>query len=210
MAAATISYEQLLDWLRLVDEGIIEQRGYLTELDSAIGDGDHGTNLSRGSTAISARVDSEKPEYLDELFRMVGMALISTVGGASGPLYGTFFLRMSLTIGHRQEVSPELLADALEAGVAGVVERGKPELGDKTMYDALEPAVRAFRQHLREGIAAASQAAATAAAAGMDSTADLVARKGRASYLGERSVGHIDPGAASSALMFSALAEALA
>jgi dihydroxyacetone kinase-like protein len=103
-----------------------------------------------------------------------------------------------------------VLADALEAGVAGVVERGKPELGDKTMYDALEPAVRAFRRHLGEGVAAASQAAATAAANGMDATAALVARKGRASYLGERSVGHIDPGAASSALMFSALAEALA
>jgi phosphoenolpyruvate---glycerone phosphotransferase subunit DhaL len=205
-----VTYEQLLDWLRLIDEGIIEQKGYLTELDSAIGDGDHGANLARGAAAISGKVDAEKPEYLDELFRMVGMALISTVGGASGPLYGTFFLRISLSVGHRQELTPEQLADALDAGVAGVVERGKPELGDKTMYDVLEPAVTAFRANLANGVSAAAYAAATAAAHAMDATAALIARKGRASYLGDRSVGHIDPGAASSALMFSALAEALA
>ena len=209
--AKTVTYEQLLDWLRLIDEGLMEQRGYLTELDSAIGDGDHGTNLARGAAATSNKVDTEKPEYLDELFRLVGMTLISSVGGASGPLYGTFFLRISLSVGHRQEVTPLQLADALEAGVAGIVERGKPELGDKTMYDAMDPAVKAFRAGIATGdVASAAAAAAHAAADGMDATAALVARKGRASYLGERSVGHIDPGAASSALMFSALAEALA
>jgi dihydroxyacetone kinase-like protein len=206
----SVSYEQLLDWLRNIDEGLIEQRGYLTELDSAVGDGDHGTNLARGAGAASTKVDAEKPEYLDELFRMVGMTLISTVGGASGPLYGTFFLRLSLAVGHRQEVTLAQLADGLEAGLAGVVERGKPELGDKTMFDAMEPAVRAFRTHLAEGVSAASRAAFEAAAAGRDATSELVARKGRASYLGERSVGHIDPGAASTALLFEALAEALA
>jgi dihydroxyacetone kinase-like protein len=207
---ADIGYEQLLDWLRLIDESLIEQRGYLTELDSAIGDGDHGTNLSRGAAATSSKVDAEKPEYLDELFRLVGMTLISTVGGASGPLYGTFFLRLSLSAGHRQQLTPEQLADGLESGLAGVVERGKPELGDKTMFDAMEPAVTAFRAHLGQGVQAASRAAFEAAAAGRDATAELVARKGRASYLGERSVGHVDPGAASTALMFEALAEALA
>jgi dihydroxyacetone kinase-like protein len=206
-----ISYEQMLNWLRFIDEGLMEQRGYLTELDSAVGDGDHGTNLARGAAAASAKVDSEKPEQLDQLFRLVGMTLISSVGGASGPLYGTFFLRISLSVGARTELTPEQLADALEAGVAGIVERGKPELGDKTMYDAMEPAVKAFRAGLaRGGVAAAAAAASLAAANGMDATAALVARKGRASYLGERSVGHIDPGAASSALMFAALAEALA
>ena len=209
--AMTVSYEQLLDWLRLIDEGIMEQRGYLTELDSAIGDGDHGTNLARGAAATSAKVDAEKPEYLDELFRMVGMTLISSVGGASGPLYGTFFLRFSLSVGHRQELTAEQLADALEAGAAGVVDRGKPELGDKTMYDAMEPAVRAFRAGIAHAdAAAAADAAALAAATGMDATLDMVAHKGRASYLGDRSVGHIDPGAASTALMFAALATALA
>ena len=205
-----VSYEQLLDWLRLIDETLIEHRIELTELDSAIGDGDHGTNLTRGAAAASAKVDAEQPEYLDELFRVVGMTLISSVGGASGPLYGTFFLRVSLSVGHSQQLTPEQLADALEAGLAGILDRGKPELGDKTMYDAMEPAVRAFRATLGEGVASASRAAAEAAEAGRDATADLVARKGRASYLGERSVGHIDPGAASAALMFDALATALA
>lgn len=205
-----VTYEQLLDWLRLVDEGLMEQRGYLTELDSAIGDGDHGTNLARGAAATSAKVDAEQPEKLDQLFRLVGMTLISSVGGASGPLYGTFFLRMSLSVGPRTELTPEQLADALEAGVAGVVERGKPELGDKTMFDAMEPAVRAFRAGLVSGdVVAAAASASFAAAEGMDATAALIARKGRASYLGDRSIGHIDPGAASTALMFAALAAAL-
>jgi dihydroxyacetone kinase-like protein len=208
--AMTVSYEQLINWLRLIDESLIEQRGYLTELDAAIGDGDHGTNLSRGAAAASAKVDTDHPEFIDELFRLVGMMLISSVGGASGPLYGTFFLRFSLSAGHRQELSAVQLADALEAGFAGIVERGKPEPGDKTMYDAMEPAVRAFRTGIAAGdIASAARAASNAAAAGRDATANLVARKGRASYLGERSVGHVDPGAASVALMFAALAAAL-
>jgi dihydroxyacetone kinase-like protein len=201
---------QLLDWLRLLDEGLIEQRAYLTELDSAIGDGDHGINLSRGGAAASAKVDAEKPEYLDDLFRLVGMTIISTVGGASGPLYGTFFLRLSQSVGHRQELTLEQLADGFDAGLAGVVERGKPEFGDKTMFDAMEPAVTALRANLRQGPAAATRAAFEAAAAGRDATAEMIARKGRASYLGERSAGHIDPGAASTALLFEVLAQALA
>ena len=207
---ATIGYVQLLDWLRLLDEGLIEQRAYLTELDSAIGDGDHGINLSRGGAAASAKVDAEKPEYLDDLFRLVGMTIISTVGGASGPLYGTFFLRLSQSVGHRQELTLEQLADGFDAGLAGVVERGKPEFGDKTMFDAMEPAVTALRANLRQGPAAATRAALEAAAAGRDATAEMIARKGRASYLGERSAGHIDPGAASTALLFEVLAQALA
>jgi phosphoenolpyruvate---glycerone phosphotransferase subunit DhaL len=205
-----ISYEQLLNWLRLIDESLIEQRSYLTELDSEIGDGDHGTNLARGAGAASSKVDSDKPQFADELFRLVGMTLISSVGGASGPLYGTFFLRLSLSAGHRTELSVEQFADALEAGLAGVVDRGKAELGDKTMFDAMEPAVRAFRANASHGAALAARRAFDAAAQGRDATAELVARKGRASYLGDRSVGHIDPGAASTCLMFEALAEALA
>ena len=206
-----VTYEQLLNWLRLVDEGLIEQRGYLNELDAAIGDGDHGTNLARGASAASGKVDSDHPEYIDDLFKLVGMTLVSSVGGASGPLYGTFFLRFAASAGHRQELSAAQLADALQAGLGGVVERGKPEPGDKTMYDSLEPAVRAFRSDLDgNGVAVAAHRAFDAACAGRDSTADLVARKGRASYLGERSLGHIDPGAASAALLFGALAEALA
>jgi dihydroxyacetone kinase-like protein len=209
---AAISYEQLLNWLRFIDESLIEQRGYLTELDSAIGDGDHGTNIARGAAASSNKVDSERPEYVDDLFTLVGMTLVSSVGGASGPLYGTFFLRFAASAGHRQELTLQRLADALDAGVGGVVDRGKAELGDKTMYDAMEPAATAFRAAIEKGAdaQAAARAAFEAAAAGRDATADLVARKGRASYLGDRSIGHVDPGAASTALMFEALAEALA
>ena len=206
-----VTYLQLLDWLRLIDEGIMEQRGYLTELDSAIGDGDHGTNLARGAAASSAKVDADQPEYVDDLFKLVGMTLVSTVGGASGPLYGTFFLRFAASAGHVTELSPTQLADALAAGLAGVVERGKPERDDKTMFDAMEPAVLAFRTGIVDGdVAYAANLASNAAEAGRDATADLVARKGRASYLGERSIGHIDPGAASTAMLFRALADALA
>jgi dihydroxyacetone kinase-like protein len=206
-----VSYEQLLDWLRLIDEGLIERRGYLNDLDAAVGDGDHGTNLARGAAASSNKTDFERPEFVDDLFKLVGMTLVSSVGGASGPLYGTFFLRFAASAGHRQKLTPEQFAAAIDAGVAGVVERGKAELGDKTMYDAMEPAARAFRASIRTGdVAAAARAAADAAAAGRDNTAGLVARKGRASYLGERSVGHIDPGAESTVMLFEALAEALA
>ena len=208
---SVVSYEQLLNWLRLVDEGLMEQRAYLGELDAEIGDGDHGTNLARGAAAASAKVDSEQPQFIDDLFKLVGMTLVSSVGGASGPLYGTFFLRFAGSAGHGQELTQAQLTDALEAGLGGIVDRGKAELGDKTMYDAMEPAVRAFRDSpLQDGVALAARRAANAAAAGRDATTNLVARKGRASYLGDRSVGHIDPGAASTALLFGALAEALA
>jgi dihydroxyacetone kinase-like protein len=208
---ATVSYDQLLDWLRLVDEKIIEARAELTDLDSAIGDGDHGINLARGAAAASGKVDSDKPEYFDDLFKLVGMTLVSSVGGASGPLYGTFFLRVASSAGHRQQLSANQLATALEAGLGGIVDRGKPELGDKTMYDAMQPAVVAFRNGITTAsISEAAQLAARAAAAGRDATAGLVGRKGRASYLGDRSVGHVDPGAASTALLFEAFAEALA
>jgi len=206
-----IEHEQLLHWLRLIDEGVMEQRGYLNELDAAIGDGDHGTNLSRGGQAASAKVDYEKPEYVDDLFTLLGTTLVGSVGGASGPLYGTFFLRFAARAGHRRELTPAQLADALEAGLYGVIESGDPKLGDKTMFDAMEPAVRAFRAAITQtDVASAARAAFNAAAAGRDATAELVARKGRASDLGDDGVGHIDPGAASTALMFEALALALA
>ena len=205
-----VSYEQLLDWLRLIDEGLIEHRGYLNDLDAAVGDGDHGTNLARGAAASSNKTDVERPEYVDDLFKLVGMTLVGSVGGASGPLYGTFFLRFAASAGHRQELTLEQFAAAIDAGVGGIAERGKAELGDKTMYDAMEPAARAFRAFIQMGDAAAARAAADAAAAGRDNTAGLVARKGRASYLGERSIGHIDPGAESTVILFEALAGALA
>jgi dihydroxyacetone kinase-like protein len=208
---ATVSLDRLIDWLARFDALVTEQRSYLTELDSAIGDGDHGANLVRGLAAASAKEDAEKPDHVDDLFKLVGMALIGSVGGASGPLYGTFFLRFSASAGHVTELTPEALAAGLDAGLRGIVERGKAERDDKTMFDAIEPAVRAFETGIAVGdVAQAAALASRAAQAGRDATAGLVARKGRASYLGERSVGHIDPGAASAALLFQALAEALA
>jgi dihydroxyacetone kinase-like protein len=195
--------EQLIDWMSRFDALIAEHRTELSDLDSEIGDGDHGTNMSRGMTAVVAKLDTESPEFVDDFAKLVGMTLISSVGGASGPLFGTFFLRFGTDAGHVDALDDAALAAALSAGLGGIIERGKAEPGDKTMVDAVEPAVRAFA-------ASGAAAAATAAAEGRDATSELVARKGRASYLGDRSVGHIDPGAASSALLFQALAEALA
>jgi dihydroxyacetone kinase-like protein len=201
---------QLIDWMSRFDVLIQEQRGYLTDLDSEVGDGDHGANMSRGLAAVTASLATDPPEFVDELAKSIGMTLVSTVGGASGPLYGTFFLRFGASAGHTTKLTPIELSDALAAGLAGVVERGKPERDDKTMFDAMEPAVLAFRTGIVDGdVTYAATLASHAADAGRDASADLVARKGRASYLGERSVGHVDPGAASTALLFEALAETL-
>jgi dihydroxyacetone kinase-like protein len=208
----TVTFDQLVDWLVRFDEHLIEQRAYLTELDSAIGDADHGANMSRGLGAVSAKVDVEAPDHIDDLFRTVGMALVSSVGGASGPLYGTFALRFGASAGHVKELDGPGLAAALRAGLDGLVQRGRTEPGDKTMFDALGPAVAAFEAAISENpdVAAAAEAASAAADSGRDATEALIARKGRASYLGERSVGHLDPGATSSALLVQALAEVLA
>jgi dihydroxyacetone kinase-like protein len=209
---ANVTIEQLVNWLTRFDEHIMEQRTYLTELDSAIGDGDHGANMARGMAAVSAKIDPDSPEQVDDLFKLVGMALVGSVGGASGPLYGTFFLRFGSAAGSVTFLDGATFAAALRAGLDGVIQRGSPELGDKTMFDALSPAVDAFEARIASGatIRDAAAAASDAAHVGRESTAPLEARKGRASYLGERSVGHIDPGATSTALLFQALAEALA
>lgn len=209
--ANDVTFEQLLDWLVRWDELLIEQRAHLGELDAAIGDGDHGSNMVRGLAAASGRVDAESPTSLDDLFKTVAMAIISSTGGASGPLYGTFFLRLGADAGHVSTIDLPGFAAAVVAGFAGVIDRGKAELGDKTMVDAMAPAVDALVAAAPTSTPASAAAAAAAAAhEGRESTADMLARKGRASYLGERSVGHIDPGATSTALLFQALAEALA
>jgi len=211
MSDGTVPLETLVGWLRRFTELVTDQRAYLTELDSAIGDADHGANMSRGMTAVIEKLDGATPGAADELFKTVGMTLVTSVGGASGPLYGTFFLRMGMTAGAVPSFDGESLGVALRAGLEGVVARGKAEAGDKTMYDAMEPALRAFDAAIKDGrtVPQAAEAAATAAEAGRDATAPLVARKGRASYLGERSAGHLDPGATSTALLFQALAETL-
>lgn len=202
----------LAEWVRRFRDAVVEKRDWLTELDSAIGDADHGANMARGMDAVVAKLDQATPATVDELLKSVGMTLVSSVGGASGPLYGTFFLRMGMTAGAVSELDAAALAAALRAGLDGIVARGKAEAGDKTMFDAMAPAVDAFDAGVERAadIAAATAAAAKAAAAGRDATLPLVARKGRASYLGERSAGHLDPGAASAALLFDALAAVLA
>jgi len=193
-------------WLTRFRDLVTAQRAHLTELDSAIGDADHGANMARGTAAVLEKLGSAPPETLDALFKTAGMTLVSTVGGSSGPLYGTFFLRMGAGVGAVASIDAAALGAALRAGVEGVAQRGKAEPGDKTMLDAMLPALDAF-DGAGGDLAAAAAAASSAADAARDATAPLQARKGRASYLGERSVGHIDPGAASAALLFTALAE---
>lgn len=198
----------LRDWLVGFAEEVAANRDLLTDLDAAIGDADHGANLDRGMTAVVAALAEESP---GALLKTTGMTLVSTVGGASGPLYGTFFLRMASAVGEATELAPEDFAKALRAGLDGVVARGRAEAGDKTMYDALAPACDALDAALTDGLALpeALARASAAADAGRDATIPLLARKGRASYLGERSVGHQDPGATSAALLVGAAARTL-
>ena len=209
--ADDVTTAELDAWVRRFATVIAENRGYLTELDSAIGDADHGSNMDRGMTAAVAALDEARPATAGALFTKVGMTLVSTVGGASGPLFGTLFLRIGTSLGEAETASPAALAAALRAGLDGVVARGKAEAGDKTMYDALAPAVDALDAALASGadVRTGLAQAAAAAAAGRDATTPMLARKGRASYLGERSVGHQDPGATSVALLMHAAAESV-
>lgn len=202
----------LQDWISRFGAAIAEKREWLTELDSAIGDADHGANMARGMTAVTEKLGAGAPTGIDDLLKTVGMTLVSSVGGASGPLYGTFFLRMGMSSGAVSSLDGPALAAALRAGLEGIVARGKPEAGDKTLFDAMAPAVDALDDALASGasVSEGARAAADAAAAGRDATLPLVARKGRASYLGERSAGHLDPGAASTAILFETLADAIA
>lgn len=205
----SVTLAQLTQWLHEFGALIDQNKGYLTELDSAIGDADHGSNMARGMTAVLNQIADQTTA--DALFKKVGMTLVSSVGGASGPLYGTFFMRCAPALGSGDEVSADALAAGLRAGFEGVVSRGKAELGDKTMVDAMSPAVDAIDASLAEGqtLAEAARAGAEASRQGREATTPLVARKGRASYLGERSKGHQDPGATSTTYLFEALASAL-
>ena len=183
-------------------------RAELTRLDREIGDGDHGENLARGFHAVIGKLATSAPVTPGAVLQLVASTLISTVGGASGPLLGTAFLRAGSAVGSATELTGPLLATALEAARDGVIARGKAEPGDKTMVDALAPAAAAARATADSGgdVAGVLRAAADAAAAGAAATEALQARKGRASYLGERSVGHVDPGARSTAHLLEALA----
>jgi phosphoenolpyruvate---glycerone phosphotransferase subunit DhaL len=203
--------ERTLGIVREMAAAMDENRKYLTKLDSEIGDGDHGNNMRRGFAAALERLEGENPSSPSDVLKAVSMALIGKVGGAAGPLYGTAFLRASTSLPN-EEVTPEDAANALEAALGGVKQRGKAEVGDKTILDALTPAVEAAKEAASSPdatVAAVFRAAAEASDEGAESTVPLTARKGRASYLGERAKGHRDPGATSTHLLLDAAARSL-
>jgi phosphoenolpyruvate---glycerone phosphotransferase subunit DhaL len=202
-----VTADQVRDWIRRFSAAVSENRAELVKLDTAIGDGDHGTNMDRGMKKALEKLDSQEGADIGALLKTVAMTLISSVGGAAGPLYGTLFLQMGSAAAGKDELDLDGWAAAVEAGIKGVQMRGKAEPGDKTMVDALLPALEA----LREGgeLGAALSRSADAAQEGMKATIPLEARKGRASYLGPRSVGHQDPGATSSFYLLRCAADAL-
>lgn len=206
-----LTLDMTRDWIARLSAAIEENRQYLTDLDGPIGDNDHGINMDRGFRAVKAGLADGSEGPIDATLKSVGMTLIRTVGGASGPLYGTIFLRMAGAANGHETLDAEAMLAALVAGRKGIVDRGKAEPGDKTMLDTWEPAIQAYEGALGDGadLPGALAKATEAAEQGMKGTISLVARKGRASYLGERSAGHQDPGATSSYLFFKTLLEAV-
>ncbi|MGF7430804.1 dihydroxyacetone kinase subunit DhaL [Thermoanaerobacterium thermosaccharolyticum] len=192
-----------------IAEVIEENKQYLTDLDAAIGDADHGINLDRGFKAVKEKI----PQFLDKdigtLLKGVGMTLVSTVGGASGPLYGTFFMRMGSIASGKKAIDDKDIVAMFEAGLSGIKERGKAQAGDKTMIDAMEPALNELKKSLKDGLKLneALSIAVNASYSGVEMTKKIAARRGRASYLGDRSIGHQDPGATSSYFMLKTAAE---
>ncbi|MBZ5616747.1 MAG: dihydroxyacetone kinase subunit L [Acidobacteriia bacterium] len=205
----SFTLKEARSWINTAAADIEKNSSLLGDLDAAIGDGDHGDNMARGFTAVVKKLDTGSFAELGALFKTVGMTLLSTVGGAAGPLYGGFFLTLGKQSAGKTELDTPGLATALEAGVQDIKHRGKAVLGDKTMVDALTPALAAFKSS-GDSLPAATRAAAETAADAAEKTSPLLARKGRASYLGERSIGHKDPGAASSAILLQALAKVCA
>jgi dihydroxyacetone kinase-like protein len=205
----SITRDDTLNWVKAIASVIGDNSTYLTELDAAIGDADHGANMDRGFKAVMKKLPEVSDKDIGTIFKTIGMTLISTVGGAGGPLYGTFFLQVGMKTAGKMELNLTDWADALEAALNGVIMRGKAELGDKTMVDVLTPAVASLKQSASDSqpINKALELSADAARQGMEGTIPLVARKGRASYLGERSAGHQDPGATSSFLILRAAAD---
>lgn len=207
----TVTREQIVRWLRRTAQVLEENRDYLTQLDAAIGDADHGINMDRGFKRVLSQLPTVEDKDIGSILKTTGMALLASVGGAGGPLYGTLFMRAGMAVSSKQELTPQDMVTLLQAAVDGVVQRGKAQPGDKTMVDALLPALEAFRQAVEAGddIKAALEKAVAAAEKGMKDTIPMLAKKGRASYLGERSIGHQDPGATSSYLILKALLDTL-
>ena len=205
----SVTYDDAVRWVKTFTAVIAENKVYLTDLDSSIGDADHGINMDRGMQAALGKIDGLPNGDIGNLFKTVGMTLVSKVGGASGPLYGTLFLRLGTTLAGKSEVEPDDWLAALTQAIEGVQARGKAVPEDKTMVDALLPAREALAEALGGGasFSEALRRSADAAEAGMKATIPLVARKGRASYLGERSAGHQDPGATSTYLLLNSVAD---
>lgn len=204
-----ITTKELLICLHRIAEILEANREYLTSLDAAIGDADHGINMDRGFKAVMTKLPSVEDKDAGTILKTVGVALVSTVGGAGGPLYGTAFMQAGMAVAGKYELEPQDILAALDAALKGVVMRGKANLGDKTMVDAITPAVNALRSALENGagLVEGLEQAAAAARQGMEDTIPMLAKKGRASYLGERSIGHQDPGATSSYLMIQVMAD---
>jgi dihydroxyacetone kinase-like protein len=205
MAANSLDAKTVLQWLQNCADTYTRHKDELTQLDAAIGDADHGANMARGFTAVQGKLASLKDKDIGAIFKMVAMTLISTVGGASGPLYGTFFLQAVNGANGKAELTGQELYSVFGSGLQGLMNRGKAMVGEKTMVDALAPALEALKPLDHDSLPAAIDRAVAAAQKGADSTVPLVAKKGRASYLGERSAGHLDPGAASSVFLLEAL-----
>ena len=205
----TVGTSDVIKWLQTYDQVITENKDYLTELDSIIGDADHGANMHRGFQAVMTKLPGVQDKDIGAIFKTVGMTLLSTVGGAGGPLYSTLFIQAGNRLNGKMELTLSDWAEALEAANNGIVRLGKAEIGDKTMVDALTPAVQALQKASKDGktLEEGLQMSVDAAKKGMESTIPLVARKGRASYLGERSAGHQDPGATSSYMLLKAAAD---
>ena len=204
-----VDRDDAIEWIKACAKVLAENRDYLIQLDAAIGDADHGANMDRGFQAVMGKLPEMSDKDIGTIFKTVGMTLLSTVGGAGGPLYGTFFIQAGTKTAGKMELSPEDWSAALEAALSGVIMRGKAEVGDKTMVDALTPAVKTLKEAIsdQQAFGKALRLSADAAKQGMEATTPLVARKGRASYLGERSAQHQDPGATSSYMILNAAAE---
>jgi dihydroxyacetone kinase-like protein len=206
-----VNRDNLIAWIEALAQVYAENKQYLTQLDSAIGDADHGINMDRGFTNVKADLAKTNPQDISAVLKTAAMSLIRTVGGASGPLYGTFFMRASAVCANKTELNEADVVALFEAGLEGILQRGKAELNDKTMVDAQTPALNAMKQALAAGadLKTILQKGTAAAEEGMKNTIPLQAKKGRASYLGERSIGHQDPGATSSYLMLKTAADTL-
>ncbi|MBK8987228.1 MAG: dihydroxyacetone kinase ADP-binding subunit DhaL [Chloroflexi bacterium] len=206
-----VTRDQIVRWLEATAVVMRDNKEYLTQLDAAIGDADHGINMTRGFDKVIEKLPTVADKDIGNILKTTGMTLISSVGGASGPLYGTFFMRSGMALASKEELNDEDLFKMLKTGVEGIVQRGRAQLEDKTMFDAWSPALDAMQAALDAGhdTHTTLKAATDAAEQGMKGTIPLIARKGRASYLGERSRGHQDPGATSSYLMLKALLDVL-